>query len=581
MRQHSVRGPGLRWIGPIVAQVVLLALLMAGAWIALPAGVAAQTAPSIVATTIDRGNFPRDLTFSALVENGESLEAAVLFYQVPPEGAITRRTAEITEGDVTRIEATAPTNAGQIYIPPGADIEWWWGLTGSDGETTETERSTFRYADPRYDWQVVEDELLQLYYYENENAAQALHVVGREAIARMGALLGVEPDFPARIYLWANSEDAIGVEQVQSDTFEQLIFTGGTRVLADLVHVFSPQPWIVAHELTHVLTKLAGESIAGLPAWLDEGTATYAEVDWRARRGLPLQAALEGDRVLSVRSIGSSTNSPGDVDLFYGQSADIVTVLIDEFGEEQFSELFRVFKDGTTVDAALLAVYGFDREGLDTFYRENRGLEAREATEDRSTQIEDAPIGAVGASQDAAQTARGDDPADAVDGAGTQADTEADSAAAQAEAEEAGTPRDASQVAARQEAVEAWNNTIRAGPVFGPGDGFPWEVVVTGAGGGALLASLVMLFVVLGRGPRTAAAPAGLASARWQPAPPAARPTAAMPPAPAGGSGGAGTETQAHSWYWESKEPTSEPEGGSAPESDAPDSAEHDGEASD
>ena len=238
---------------------------------------------------------------------------------MPPEGAITRTPAEVTPGDVTRLSATIPTNTGTIYIPPGAEIEWFWQLTATDRTAVETERETFRYEDPRYDWQVIERGDLQLHYYENEGDAQELLVVGSDAIARMSELLGIQLDFPARIYLWSNGQDAAGVERVESDTFEQLIFTGGTRVLADLVHVFAPERWIVAHELTHILTKVAGEGgVGSLPAWLDEGTATYAEGDWRSRRGLAIARAVERDDVLSVRSIGSSTSNPGDVDLFYG-----------------------------------------------------------------------------------------------------------------------------------------------------------------------------------------------------------------------------------------------------------------------
>ena len=510
-----------------------LALLVVA--VLLPARATAQT-PVIVDTQIDQSNFPVSIGFSALVGEGDALESAVLFYQVLPEGAITRSSAEISGGDVTRLEAVVPTNRGQIYIPPGANIDWWWALTSSDGETTETERSPFLYADPRYDWQVISGNNLELHYYENETVAEALHVVGREAIARMGALLGVELDFPARIYLWSNPQDASGVERTESDTFEQLIFTGGTRVLADLVHVFAPQPWIVAHELTHILTKIAGESIVGLPAWLDEGTATYAEADWRSRRGGSLQSALNNDDVLSVRSIGSATNTPSDVDLFYGESADIVTALIDEFGEETFARLFAVFKEGTTVDDALMQVYGFDRDGLDTFYRENRGLEARGETEDRSTQIEDEPVGAAGAEPSEAEQsdsgagqaqaspeqpeAQAEPSEDAQAGAEPDSQAESDAAAGEGEA------RDESQVAARQEAFDVWNSRIRLGPSFGPGDGFAWEIVVTALGGVALALSLVMLFVVLGRPAAPAAVAADAGGTYWQ------GPTPPMPPPP-------------------------------------------------
>ena len=522
--------------GPTISRAAAVALLLALAGVALivagllTAGRAGAQTPTIVDTQINQSNFPASLMFSALVDEAESLESAVLFYQVPPEGAITRAAAVVAGSDVIRLEAEISTNRGVAYIPPGADIEWWWALTDSDGETTETERTIFRYADPRYDWQVIRGGNLELYYYEGESTAEALHVVGRDALERMGALLGVELDFTAKIYLWANPQDATGVERTESDTFEQLIFTGGTRVLADLVHVFAPQPWIVSHELTHVLTKQAGEGIADLPAWLDEGTATYSERDWRARRGGSLQFALDNDEILSVRSIGSATNTPNDVDLFYGQSADIVTALIDEFGEDTFAELFVVFKQGTTVDDALMQVYGFDREGLDAFYRQNRGLEAREATEDRSTQVEDAPIAPAGQEQSAEQS---EPEAQAVEESVEATEqTEAEEQAAEVvedPAEEESGGRDESQVAARQEAVDAWNETLRLGPTFEPGDGFPWEIAVTAVGGAALGLSLVMLFIVLGR-PAAAVVAANGGAERWQ---------APLPPPPSDASGAA------------------------------------------
>ena len=502
-------------------------LLAVAAAVLLPARAGAQS-PTIVDTTIDTSSFPLTLTFRALVDDGDALDSAVLYYQVPPEGAITRQPAELSVSGVVRLEAVLPTNTARTYIPPGATIEWWWALTTTDGDTIETARSNYSYVDPRYEWNVIADDVLELYYYENEDAAQALHQVGRDAIAHMSHVLGAELDFPARIYLWSNAQDASGVERVESSRFEQLIFTGGTRVLADLVHVFAPEPWIVAHELTHILTKQAGEGIADLPAWLDEGTATYAETGWRSRRGVALQRALDSDRILSVRSIGSNTNTPGDVDLFYGQSADIVTALIDEFGDERFADLFAVFKRGSTVDDALMEVYGFDREGLDTFYRTQRGLEARGDVEDRSTQIEDEQIGPAGTEQSGEGAQAGDEPADAP--ADDAADTPADEPAADSDPEAAVDEADAeaaeSGLAGRQQRIEAWNTRVRLGPAFGPGDGLPWPAILTGAGGAALLLSLLALFIVLGRG----AAPAPVAGP--EPVGPPSGPADSPPPPP-------------------------------------------------
>jgi len=57
-------------------------------------------------------------------------------------------------------------------------------------------------------------------------------------------------------------------------------------VLADLVHIFDPTTWVAVHELTHVLTKIAGEGgIGSLPAWLRQ---------WRRAEGRGLGIGERG-----------------------------------------------------------------------------------------------------------------------------------------------------------------------------------------------------------------------------------------------------------------------------------------------
>ena len=68
---------------------------------------------------------------------------------------------------------------------------------------------------------------------------------------------------------------------------------------------------------------------------------------------------------------------------------------------------------------------------------------------------------------------------------------------------------------------------MRLGPAFGPGDGLPWPAILTGAGGAALLLSLLALFIVLGRG-----APSAPVAGPDSAAPPPG-PTDSPPPPPA------------------------------------------------
>ncbi len=465
--------------------LLLLLLALAGGVGGLPARpAAAQTAPALAPTQIVI-DFPRTLTFSAVVESG-SAEAAVLFYKVLPDGAINRQPAEITTGAVTRLTASVPVQ-NDAYLPAGALMQYWWGVTPSGGAAAESARQIYRYEDPRYDWQEITEAEITVHYYHDEAVARRILTEVLAASAEMAALLQVTLPYPVHIYVWRNNADGAGVSRSRSEGFDELIITGGTRVLTDVLHIFQPTPWVARHEFTHILTKIAGEGgIGSLPAWLDEGTATYGEGNWRTAgsfRGPDLDAATRSDTLLTLRSMGSSPGDASKVNLFYGESADIVTFLIDQYGAAPFAQLYAVFNEGSTIDNALRTVYGLDRDGVEDAYRTSLGLGPRVRGEDQSTRIDStAP------------------------GGGSEA-TAADPAAEGAE------PRTAEAIAARKQEILARQLQRRPAPVFADGGGFPWAWVVVGGGGAALVLGLAALWRVSGRRPVNALAPATVGAA--------------------------------------------------------------------
>ena len=481
----------------------------------------AQGGPAIDGTQIVN-QFPTYLTFSAIVSGAAApVQEAVLLYRVPPEGSRTRAAGEVTQGDIPRLVVDVPVNSATTYIPVGADIVWSWEVTLTDGTAITSAEQTFRYEDPRYEWQSIQEGALIVHYYADEDAARRLLEVGAEAVARMSALLGITLDFPIRLYLWRIPQDAGGVEQIESQAFEQVIETGGSRVLADLVHIFDPTRWVVAHEATHVLTKIAGEGgIGRIPAWLDEGTATYAEGDWASRRGFAVDIAIANDDLLSVNSLSSSPGDPSRIEQFYGQSAALVQFLIDEYGPEQFAQLFAVFKEGSTVDNALQTVYAFDTGGLDDAYRVSVGLGPRERGEDRSTRIEDEGIATPAPTEPAPAPTEAAPAAPEAEAA--PAAPEAEAAPAPAAAGETESERTSEEIAERTAEIQRRQETRRLPADFG-GGGFPWAEVLVGVGGGAVAAGALLLLLLIGRRPMPALAPSGGA---------VALPSLPMPPPP-------------------------------------------------
>ena len=84
---------------------------------------------------------------------------------------------------------------------------------------------------------------------------------------------------------------------------------------------------------------------------------------------------IQTDNTLRLRNMDSPANDPAQVDLFYGQSWSTVTYLLETYGEQAFADLYRHVREGSTMDKALEAVYGFDQDVLYNLWREDNGLD--------------------------------------------------------------------------------------------------------------------------------------------------------------------------------------------------------------
>jgi hypothetical protein len=118
-----------------------------------------------------------------------------------------------------------------------------------------------------------------------------------------------------------------------------------------------------------------------IPAWLNEGLATYAQTGLFTNQSAALDRAIRGNSIISVRSLSSQSSgaSADTVSLFYAQSQALVSFLIQEYGEAKFAQLFQAFADGARTDEALEQVYGFNQDGLENAWRASVGLPPRAA----------------------------------------------------------------------------------------------------------------------------------------------------------------------------------------------------------
>lgn len=348
-------------------------------FLALPSAVGAQSAPEIADGGVTN-LFPDGMEFAVSVSSDSPIEELRLRYTVLPDGTAAIGRPEFDAG--TTVETTftlAGNNPPQIYLPPGTVIEYYWDATDADGRESRSETKTFFYNDARFDWESVSGDGVTIYYYSgSEKNAEEMHGVALESISEMSALLQAEVPFEVQVWTYDSTEDMRPALQARSESYESQIITAGVRVASNTVLVLGNASFdTLRHELTHVVTKQAGESAFGsLPAWLDEGTAVYSQ-SAPGGFGSAIESAIGRGNVLSVREVSSYPGDPEKVTLFYGEGWSLVSYLIDEYGEGQFAELFAEVKSGKRIESALQAVYGFGQDGLEDEWRAANDLPAR------------------------------------------------------------------------------------------------------------------------------------------------------------------------------------------------------------
>ena len=360
----------------------LLAVLLVVAALALaPGTLSAQSLSVTDAGVVNR--FPDGIEFSMSASSDETIEAVRLRYTVLPDGTTASGVPDFEPGTSVATSFTLAGNGSSgEYLSPGTRIDYYWEVKDAAGDTTTTPEASIVYEDVRFEWSTLEADGVVIHFYSgSEEDARAMLQVAGEAIAEMSDLLDATVEFPVNVRIYASTDDMRPALRRRSETYESQITTAGVRVSSDTVLVLGNVSFsTLRHELAHVVTAVAGEGPFGdLPAWLDEGTAVYAQGDPEGFGGA-VERAIDRGNVLSVRSITSYPGDPNKVNLFYGQSWSLVSYLVDTYGEAKFAEVFAEIKGGNTTDGALEAVYGFDQGGLDNEWRASVGLPPREET---------------------------------------------------------------------------------------------------------------------------------------------------------------------------------------------------------
>lgn len=327
-----------------------------------------------------QAQFPQAIIFTLEAEAATEIKDVDLQYSVSRSSLIPvscRVDVDFIQGQT--VTATWTWNMLETGgLPPGAEVEYWWLIEDADGQRTETSPASVKFNDLRYDWNSLASGGITLFWYEGDSSfAQELLDAAHEALGRLADDIGVSLEQPARLYIYANPSDLQGALVYPQE------WTGGVAFFDYGIIAIGISPgdlaWgkrAIAHELGHLVVHQAVFGPYGeLPTWLDEGLAMDAEGNLRSDLQKKLDKAVTNDTLFSVRSISSSfPTDPDEAALCYAESYSVVQFLLDNYGRHKILELLNVFQEGSTYDDALIEVYGFDMDGLNTAWREGLGL---------------------------------------------------------------------------------------------------------------------------------------------------------------------------------------------------------------
>lgn len=359
-------------------QAFVIALLL---FIQATATVGADTASPITVQSVSiTSEFPQGFRIKLSAKSDHDIESIAIRLRIGQQTRGGYNYLDLSERqELVNGELLWRTNTSASFVPPGTIITYNFEILDTEGNRLDTEPAEFTYHDPRFEWSEISSGPVTLAYHEDAGArAEAILHSIVETLDRVAPLLGADKEEPIRVTVYNTWNEMRGAIQQSSRTISQHLITEGqafTNVGTILVLGTRSATGTASHEVTHIIVHRAAEGIVRkVPPWLHEGLAEFGNVDPGSSYDGALRNAIRGDRVLPVTHMGSLPGRSNDVLLFYGQSKAIVRMMIDDFGTDAMRDFMARYKNGATMDDALLRTYGFDRAGLENRWRESVGV---------------------------------------------------------------------------------------------------------------------------------------------------------------------------------------------------------------
>ena len=307
--------------------------------------------------------FPGGLGFNLTAEaEGEIVEIR-LYYRTLEDGIWSYAYPTFDPGQ--RITASLDLDtSGSVYLAPGTRVEYYYIIRDSLGNEHQTSAATLEYVDPRFQWKEIQAGPLVLLYHDIEESRVTSVVSQVEPqLERIAGLLAASDQKPMKGIIYNSRSEAVAAFPRQSQTITaQGVYAGFSFPATGVFVGLGFQPRIIVHEATHLMFHQAlGSDALPVPAWLNEGFASYVEPNSRAYSGRSLSS-----RGRPLRAMSTQPGTAQAIGTFYRKAESVVAYLIEEHGTASFQRLLAELAEGRTITEALEGTYGFDVDGLES-----------------------------------------------------------------------------------------------------------------------------------------------------------------------------------------------------------------------
>jgi len=315
-------------------------------------------------------NFPDEVDFELTVEStAEITEVRLLFRSL---GSRVWAYAYSSFKPGKRVTANHQlATSGNSYVPPGAELEYQYVIRDAAGNTLKTKPATFEYTDTRFDWDKTSiGPLVLVHHAIRQSSVDRVADQISGDIRRISDLLEIQNGKRIKGLIYNRRSETRDAFPFQSQAISDSgVFQGFAFSNHRIFIGVGLDPRLIVHETTHLLLDQSlGNRALSVPAWLNEGFASYMEPNSR-----PYDASRFRSGGLPLRSMNAVSGTPSHIGAFYQKSTSVVAFLVEYQGEAAFQRLLAELRQGKTVNQSLTAVYGFDTDGLESRWAGDTG----------------------------------------------------------------------------------------------------------------------------------------------------------------------------------------------------------------